>query len=1114
MKKKWFALTVLLISMFIFNTSIVSALPPGNCPCGYYSGQILAQYQVNAVDYGYSLFSLTYIGNCQLRWQWADITTGNIIQQYVTSGGCDCGIWHQPCPTVVWPIGPLTALPFSNISRPGEIVVAAPNDLQMAQVIDAKTGKVVYSVDKLIPANERINIPVDSLLSGGNYFVAGFVDKNITTALSFKMMDKEIVELPLTDKFQPSSDELVFITFTGDKTIQVLTQRKDKSIAVAEGKTEIILGERITTSCLKGIDFNASENFVTTLYDINPLTGAASNPRSTGIPGAIGLVWGADGFLYTVTAGNQTESALYQIDPVTGNAQMIGHLGIGYVYEGDLAVNPTTGVLYGIDGMKLFTVSFTTGAATIIANYNYTSVDYSYLGFDDAGTLYAIDDTITPGQLSTRLVTLDPSTGQVLTTRILTPALGGDGGMDFNPATGLFYVVDGKELGSPYAGANALYTLNPATGALNLVGPTGNTQGGFSGLVQCRCQPSDVWIPDTQYDDVNPATADIGNEPDVQMAGLPMWKSGSIWVRRQADGGTTHQNPLYGTPNTIYAKVRNDGLNPIKHTGKVRFFWAKASTGLAWNTSNWTEIIGSNNPVTLQPNTITTVASPPWIPSGSVGDGHFCLVAIWWDDDPQYQIPSVIYSTNDINYLTYQSNNVAWRNVNVVALSLGGKEQVKVIFRNIEKDTGLLNLAIRPSKDQLKNPFLVKQGNVYIELEPKVFEGWQANGGQGSGFKMIGPNLMQIVEPTGAVLSNIPMETGQESIATLTFEAFPDAQLGIYNMEAVQSINLKDSTEVEQGGVAYEITLVENDDTIPLVDTFKATSPSTSLHIPITTFTASDNVGVTGYLITESASQPAPNAIGWTTVAPTSYTVTSDGTYTLYPWAKDAAGNVSAIFGSPASVSVKTATVTVTPTKTPTPTRTPSTITLLSIAAQDGWVLESSETSNAGGSINSSATTFYLGDDATRKQYRGILSFNTGPSLPDNAVITGVTLKVRQQAILGGGNPVTMFQGFMFDIKKGFFGTTSALQTGDFQAAASAAYGPSAPAPVGGWYSFNLTSAKAYVNKLATGSGLTQIRLRFKLDDNNNAIANYLSLFSGNAPAANQPQLVITYIVP
>ncbi|MBI3153480.1 MAG: hypothetical protein HYZ21_15210, partial [Chloroflexi bacterium] len=48
----------------------------------------------------------------------------------------------------------------------------------------------------------------------------------------------------------------------------------------------------------------------------------------------------------------------------------------------------------------------------------------------------------------------------------------------------------------------------------------------------------------------------------------------------------------------------------------------------------------------------------------------------------------------------------------------------------------------------------------------------------------------------------------------------------------------------------------------------------------------------------------------------------------------------------------------------------------------------------------------------------------------------------------------------------------------------------------------------------ATNGGLTQIRLRFKLDDNNNAIANYLSLFSGNAPLASRPQLIIEYHLP
>lgn len=181
-------------------------------------------------------------------------------------------------------------------------------------------------------------------------------------------------------------------------------------------------------------------------------------------------------------------------------------------------------------------------------------------------------------------------------------------------------------------------------------------------------------------------------------------------------------------------------------------------------------------------------------------------------------------------------------------------------------------------------------------------------------------------------------------------------------------------------------------------------------------------------------------------------------------------------------------------------------------ATEDGWILESAENSNAGGSMDSAATTLRLGDDVVREQYRGILSFSTS-GLPDNAVITKVTLKVRRQSVTGGGNPVNILQGFMLDLRKGTFGT-SALQLSDWQANANKTVGPFTPTLTSGWYTFDLTSSKAYINKLATSSGLTQIRLRFQLDDNNNFAANFLSLFSGNAGAGSRPQLIIEFHVP
>jgi hypothetical protein len=192
-----------------------------------------------------------------------------------------------------------------------------------------------------------------------------------------------------------------------------------------------------------------------------------------------------------------------------------------------------------------------------------------------------------------------------------------------------------------------------------------------------------------------------------------------------------------------------------------------------------------------------------------------------------------------------------------------------------------------------------------------------------------------------------------------------------------------------------------------------------------------------------------------------------------------------------------------------------TTATFVSSGSRDGWILESSHTSSRGGSLNSAASTLRLGDDASKRQYRAVLSFGTS-GLPDSAVITKVTLRVRKQGVAGGGDPVAKLQGLMADMRNGYFGSSSGLQAGDFQASASRSYGPYRPAPVsiGGWYNIDLTSAKGYINKGSARAGLTQIRLRFKLDDNGNRTANYLSLYSGNASSSSRPQLVVTYNTP
>ena len=96
---------------------------------------------------------------------------------------------------------------------------------------------------------------------------------------------------------------------------------------------------------------------------------------------------------------------------------------------------------------------------------------------------------------------------------------------------------------------------------------------------------------------------------------------------------------------------------------------------------------------------------------------------------------------------------------------------------------------------------------------------------------------------------------------------------------------------------AYERTDLQADFIAPTIAEFTIPETSQSLTVPITTLAAADNVGVTGYLLTESPTTPAPNTAGWSATIPSSYTFASPGNKTLYAWTKDAAGNISASAG-------------------------------------------------------------------------------------------------------------------------------------------------------------------------------------------------------------------------
>ncbi len=197
---------------------------------------------------------------------------------------------------------------------------------------------------------------------------------------------------------------------------------------------------------------------------------------------------------------------------------------------------------------------------------------------------------------------------------------------------------------------------------------------------------------------------------------------------------------------------------------------------------------------------------------------------------------------------------------------------------------------------------------------------------------------------------------------------------------------------------------------------------------------------------------------------------------------------------------------------TPTASTAPTEVTFISIAAEDGWLRESSENSNVGGASSSTTSTssaLRLGDHKNDRQYKSVVSFDTS-AIPDGATLQSATLRLRRGTV-SGTNPFTTHGTCWVDVESGGFSGSTALENGDFQAAATAVQATSLSnaASNGTWSEGSLNAAGlAAVDK----TGTTQLRVYFSLDDNDDKGDDYVGYYSGdNSTSTNRPQLVVTY---
>ncbi|MEM7351890.1 MAG: FG-GAP-like repeat-containing protein [Acidobacteriota bacterium] len=190
----------------------------------------------------------------------------------------------------------------------------------------------------------------------------------------------------------------------------------------------------------------------------------------------------------------------------------------------------------------------------------------------------------------------------------------------------------------------------------------------------------------------------------------------------------------------------------------------------------------------------------------------------------------------------------------------------------------------------------------------------------------------------------------------------------------------------------------------------------------------------------------------------------------------------------------------------------PIEVTLISIAAHDGRIRESSEDSNVGGttrSSNSNNRALRVGDAGKDRQRKSFVSFDTS-QVPAAAVVTSANLRLRRGRVTGT-NPFTTHGACRVDVQTGGFGGDVALASSDFQATATVVGSATMSNPLsnGDWSEGSLDAAGlAAIDR----SGVTQMRIYFDLDDNDDGSSDFVGYYSGeHSNADNHPQLVVTY---
>jgi hypothetical protein len=190
---------------------------------------------------------------------------------------------------------------------------------------------------------------------------------------------------------------------------------------------------------------------------------------------------------------------------------------------------------------------------------------------------------------------------------------------------------------------------------------------------------------------------------------------------------------------------------------------------------------------------------------------------------------------------------------------------------------------------------------------------------------------------------------------------------------------------------------------------------------------------------------------------------------------------------------------------------TQATLIFSSNGGYDGTIRESPKLDGTANFIDPVDALISVGDDYLKRQYVGILHFDTS-GIPDNAVITSA--KVRIKGMILSSDTYTRLGELTADITNPYFGNLPGLEFVDFRNPPLAKdIGTFTHAPTFyKWITLNM-NAKSLLALNKTGS--TQFRLHFNVKMYDDHIKQMVRFLSGDFWGVNDwPKLIVTYYVP